>query len=158
MGEHRPLKVTSSLVGFARPLERTQFSRRNTVSISMADRELLLCSECSMFSYASLSITSDSSVTSFVCEKCKLVSCLTKLEKSRASQQGSDSLLEAPGASGRASTPPAVEPSQWGDWVVSRQHSHKLIGWCLGSIATKLKLKLPHMSTTHLPFMCPTGD
>ena len=44
----------------------------------MAGRGLLLWSEWRMFSYASLFVTSDSSVTSFVCEKCKLVACVTE--------------------------------------------------------------------------------
>ncbi|KAI4889241.1 hypothetical protein NFI96_004470 [Prochilodus magdalenae] len=80
----------------------------------------------------------DSSGSSFICEKCKLVSCLTvriielevcirNLEKSRNSERSLDSQLEAPDASGRvsASSTPAAEPSQRGEWVASRRHRGK---------------------------------
>ncbi|KAI4875123.1 hypothetical protein NFI96_008313, partial [Prochilodus magdalenae] len=91
-----------------------------------------------MLSYVSLSVPSDSSGSSFICEKCKLVSCLTEriielevcirnLEKSRNSERSLDSQLEAPDASGRVSAPstPAAEPSQRGEWVASRRHRGK---------------------------------
>ncbi|KAI4903636.1 hypothetical protein NFI96_029337 [Prochilodus magdalenae] len=104
----------------------------------MTDRDLLFCSECNMLSYVSLSVPSDSSGSSFICEKCKLVSCLTEriielevcirnLEKSRDSERSLDSQLEAPDASGRvsASSTPAAEPSQRGEWVASRRHRGK---------------------------------
>ena len=91
-----------------------------------------------MLSYVSLSVSSDSSGSSFICEKCKLVSCLTEriielevcirnLEKSRNSERSLDSQLEAPDASGRvsASSTPAAEPSQRGEWVASRRHRGK---------------------------------
>ncbi|KAI4890397.1 hypothetical protein NFI96_006747 [Prochilodus magdalenae] len=81
---------------------------------------------------------SDSSGSSFICEKCKLISCLTEriielevcirnLEKSRNSERSLDSQLEAPDASGRVSAPstPAAEPSQRGEWVASRRHRGK---------------------------------
>ncbi|KAI4890395.1 hypothetical protein NFI96_006742 [Prochilodus magdalenae] len=80
----------------------------------------------------------DSSGSSFICEKCKLISCLTEriielevcirnLEKSRNSERSLDSQLEAPDASGRVSAPstPAAEPSQRGEWVASRRHRGK---------------------------------
>ncbi|KAI4871909.1 hypothetical protein NFI96_027249, partial [Prochilodus magdalenae] len=80
----------------------------------------------------------DSSGSSFICEKCKLVSCLTEriielevcswnLEKSRNSERSLDSQLKAPIASGRvsASWTPAAEPSQRCEWVASRGHRGK---------------------------------
>ncbi|KAI4903267.1 hypothetical protein NFI96_014874, partial [Prochilodus magdalenae] len=80
----------------------------------------------------------DSSGSSFICEKCKLVSCLTEriielevcirnLEKSRNSERSLESQLEALDASGRvsASSTTAAEPSQRGEWVASRWHRGK---------------------------------
>lgn len=103
-----------------------------STQFNMAAAGFFTCLECGMFSLDPFS--TDSHKDSSVCVKCKLVSTLVeKVDELELHIRGllrdrqQDSLLAAPGASGRASAPstPALESSQRGEWVTSRRHSKK---------------------------------
>ncbi|XP_049340106.1 uncharacterized protein LOC125804738 [Astyanax mexicanus] len=98
----------------------------------MASAQVYTCLECGMYSLDPLS--TDTGNNSGICTKCEIVSSLVdKVNKLELHVRGlirdrqQDSLLAAPGVSGRVSTPstPALEPSQRGEWVTSRRHSRK---------------------------------
>ena len=87
-----------------------------------------------MFSLIPFSTSSDND-SGCVCAKCQLVSSLVdkvdqlevRIRDLLLRDRQRDSLLAAPGALARVSTPstPALEPSQRGEWVTSRRHSRK---------------------------------
>lgn len=98
----------------------------------MATAGIFSCSECGMYSLDPF--PTDSHNDSCICAKCELVSTLVeKVDELELHIRGllrdrqQDSVLAAPGASGRVSTPstPALEPSQRGEWVTSRRNSRK---------------------------------
>uniref|UniRef100_A0AAQ6IK29 Endonuclease/exonuclease/phosphatase domain-containing protein n=1 Tax=Anabas testudineus TaxID=64144 RepID=A0AAQ6IK29_ANATE len=98
----------------------------------MSNIQLVQCVECRMFRPSSSVVSGN-----FTCDRCVLVSTLTEkitaleeriqtLERVRESESSVISVADSLGAAGGDSQSPtlALEPSQRGEWVTTRRHTH----------------------------------